>query len=319
MHVKTLSTIESQTDNSVTFLANSKYINHVYSDTQRCILVADDFTPTQSTKATLIYVSNVYAAYAEISHWLAEQNNPSEVEEVEISSLCKLHPDAQVHESVSVGDFTKISRGAVIRKDAIIGDQVLIGANVKVGERTKLMSGVKVLEGVIIGNDCIIYPNAVIGTDGFGHALGDKDHVKILHSGTVIIEDHVEIGSGTIVDRGSLGNTIIRKGAKLDNLIQVAHGVEIGEGVVIAAQSGISGSSKIGKGSMLGGQVGIAGHISIAPGSQIQAKSGVSSSITEPYKKWYGYPVLSYYNYLRSYAIFKKLPDLLSNNEKKEA
>jgi len=279
--------------------------------------VSESFIPTQPTKATLIYVPNVYAAYADVSHWMAEQDVSNVLIEQGISELSKIHPDAELDDTVSVGDFTKISKGAVIGRNAIIGDQVLIGANVKIGDRTIIMSGVKILAGVGIGTDCIIYPNAVIGTDGFGHVLGDKNHVKIHHSGTVIIEDHVEIGSGTIIDRGSLGNTIIRKGAKLDNLIQVAHGVEIGEGVVIAAQTGISGSSKVGKGSRLGGQVGIAGHITIAPGSQIQAKSGVSSSITEPNKKWYGYPVLSYYNYLRSYAMFKNLPELFRDNDKK--
>lgn len=167
------------------------------------------------------------------------------------------------------------------------------------------------MSGVQIGSHCIIYPNAVIGTDGFGHALNSKGHTKISHQGGVVIEDNVEIGANTVIDKGSIGNTIIRRGVKLDNLIQVAHGVEIGEGTVIAAQTGISGSSTIGEGCMIGGQVGIVGHISIAPGSSIQAKSGIASSITAPNKKWYGYPVIGYMNYLRSFAIFKRLPELL--------
>ncbi|MFT6809731.1 MAG: UDP-3-O-[3-hydroxymyristoyl] glucosamine N-acyltransferase [Saprospiraceae bacterium] len=314
--VDSIATIESQTRNSLTFLANPKYLNHIYSEIPRCILVATDFKSDTPTAATLIYVPNVYASYADVSHWMAEHDSISLNREIEkISSLSSIHTDVVFGESITVGDFTKIKSGTKIGSNTVIGDQVYIGMHVVLGERTILMSGVKIMDSVEIGNDCIVYPNAVIGTDGFGHVMVEGKHVKIPHSGTVIIEDHVEIGSGTVIDRGSIRNTIIRKGAKLDNLIQVAHGVEIGEGVVIAAQTGISGSSKIGKGSMLGGQVGIAGHLTIAPGSQIQAKSGVSGDITEPNQKWYGYPILSYHNYLRSYAIFKKLPDILKSEE----
>ena len=313
--VDSIATIESQTPNSLTFLANSKYLNHLYSDVPRCILVSEDFTPTGPTEATLIYVANVYASYADLSHLMAEDNFPLKKDKsTVVSTLSKIDNDVELGEGAIIGDFSKVSSGARIGRQCKIGDQVFIGRNVEIGAETTLMSGVKIMDHVIIGNRCTIYPNAVIGTDGFGHVLGDENHLKIRHSGKVIIEDNVEIGSGTVIDRGSIGDTIIRKGAKLDNLIQVAHGVEIGEGVVIAAQSGIAGSSKIGKGSMLGGQVGIAGHITIAPGSQIQAKSGVSGDITEPNKKWYGYPVLSYYNYLRSYAIFKKLPETFAKN-----
>lgn len=303
-----LSSVESNVTNSLTFLAHAKYYRHLYNATARGVLVPEDFELQGDTKATLIRVNNVYAAYADISHWAAEQADkwPKEVVR-RIATSARIDGDTIVHDKVSVGEYTIIGPGAQLHEAAVIGDLVSIGSNVTIGARTIIMTGVRIMDGVIIGCDCIIYPNAVIGAEGFGYALGGAEYKKIHHSASVIIEDHVEIGSCTVIDRGALTDTIIRRGAKLDNLIQVAHGVEIGEDVVIAAQSGIAGSAKIGKGSQLGGQVGVAGHLTIAEGSQIQAQSGVSSSISEPHKKWYGYPILPYYNYLRSYSVFKNL------------
>ena len=181
----------------------------------------------------------------------------------------------------------------------------------KIGKTTSIHAGVKIMDDVKIGSNCIIYPNAVIGAEGFGHAFTGESYQKIVHQGSVIIEDNVEIGANTCVDRGALRDTIIRKGAKLDNLIQIAHGVEIGEHAAVAAQSGISGSARIGARTLMGGQVGVAGHVTIAPDTKIQAKSGISGNVREGGKKWYGYPILPYWQYLRSFAIFKRLPELL--------
>lgn len=309
--ITSLATIESDQSHSLTFLANAKYVNHLYSEIPRAVLVSNALELTKSTKATLIRVDNVYAAYAEISHWKATLPSKEPIPTERISPDCFVDPTAQIAEGVHIGRFSCIEKNSTIGLKVEIGPQVFVGANVRIGANTRIMTGVKILDDTIIGANCVIYPNAVIGTDGFGHARGEHGHQKIAHSGRVIIEDEVEIGSGTVIDKGALTDTIIRKGVKLDNLIQVAHGVEIGEGVVMAAQSGIAGSTKVGKGSMIGGQVAIAGHLKVADGSQIAGKSGVSSDITEPNKKWYGYPILPYYDYLRSYAIFKRLPAIV--------
>ena len=247
----------------------------------------------------------------QLSHILAHLKS-------DVAESPTISPQAIIHDSVELGGDIHIGHFVVIEKFAQIGshstimDQVSIGANVRIGSNTVLHKGVRVMDGVTIGSDVVVYPNTVIGADGFGFVEDKGEYKKLPHVGSVVIEDKVEIGSNCTIDRGMVGDTIVRRGAKLDNLIHIAHGVEIGEHVAIAAQTGISGSSVIGKYSQLGGQVGVIGHVSIAPGSKIQAQSGVAGDIKESGQKWYGYPSIKYYKYLRSFAIFKRLPELFS-------
>ncbi len=306
-----LATIQDNAPDSLAFLSNGKYHKYLYTTTPRTILIDQTLELNAETGATLIRVENVYAAYAEALHWLRDRLNQEVTKVAEISPMACIDKTVEMEEDVTIGAYALIGKGTTIGAQAIIADHVSVGSNVSIGRATQVMSGVRIMDGVSIGERCIIYPNSVIGSDGFGHALHPDGHQKIVHSGSVIIEDDVEIGSNTVIDRGALTDTIIKKGAKLDNLIQIAHGVVVGPGVVIAAQSGISGSVNIGAHSMIGGQVGIAGHLSIAQGSKIQAQSGIASDITNPNRKWYGYPILSYFGYLRSYAVFKRLPELL--------
>jgi len=308
LQIDKLASIESDEPNSITFFGNPKYEQFVYGNHPRAVLVPFDFHPKSSAVMTFIKVHNVYDALSKVSDLL----NGEEVlasSGVSLNSFC--HDTSTFGSNVAVGHFSVIEANCNIGDNVLIMNQVSISNNVSIGHDTIIHSGVKILSGVKIGASCIIHPNAVIGSEGFGFSSSEGGYNKIRHQGSVIIEDDVEIGSNTCIDRGSVGNTIIRKGAKLDNLIQVAHGVEIGEHVAIAAQSGISGSSKIGHHSQLGGQSGVVGHVSIAPHSKIQAQSGVAADIKRQGQKWYGFPAISYYRYLRSFAIFKRLPELL--------
>lgn len=303
LEVKGLSSIDMAEPQSVTFFGHAKYGKYVNSISERVILVDPSFKPDDTQKNNYIIVDNVYEAVSVLSSLYVDN------EEVRVSDRASIHESVQVGKEVSVGDFSIIEKGVILGENVQIGPQVFIGQQVSIGDGSVVHTGVKIMSGVQIGARCIIYPNAVIGSDGFGHAPVAEGFAKIKHLGGVIIEDDVEIGSNCCVDQGSIKSTIIRKGAKLDNLIQVGHGVEIGEHVAIAAQTGISGSSKIGHGSKIGGQVGVVGHVSIAPNSQIQAQSGIASDLKEADQKWYGYPALPYFKFLRSYALFKRLPE----------
>jgi len=210
---------------------------------------------------------------------------------------------------IKIGAHSIVSEDATIGHSTVIGNHVVIGPGVVMGIGCSIGDGVQIYARAQIGNHVHVKANSVIGGDGFGYYF-DGSYQKIRHVGSVIIEDEVHIGSNCCIDRGTINNTVIKKGAKLDNLVHVAHNVVIEEGVAIAAQSGISGSSVIGEYSQLGGQVGVVGHIKIAPGSRIQAQSGVASSISESKQKWYGYPAMKYWDYLRSFSIFRKLPSL---------
>tara|TARA_B100000497_G_scaffold125699_1_gene162733 strand:- start:100 stop:1128 length:1029 start_codon:yes stop_codon:yes gene_type:complete len=306
-NVNSLGKIELPSTNSLCFLANPKYEKYLYSGYSRTILVEEGFTPSQKSDNTLIYVDDVYGKFSE----LLDKYSKSKEEFHFVDELSSVDDSAKIALNVGVGKFSVVSKGVTIGAKTSIKDQVFIGEDVMIGENVVIHPGVRVLSNSIIGNNVAIHSNAVIGCDGFGFSPKGNEYHKIPQIGNVVIEDNVEIGSGTTIDRATLGSTIIRRGVKLDNLIQIGHNVIIGKNAVIAAQSGVAGSSEIGEGSMLGGQVGISGHIKIAPYSQIQAKSGVASSIKEKGKKWYGYPTISYTSYLKSYAIFKRLPQIL--------
>lgn len=306
LHISSFSEIVSCEPFTITFLANPSYEKYLYQECLRAVLVPNGFVAIKPVKATLIYVTDVYIAWQRVLNQFFSVKENSE----------GIHDSAVIDSQVVLGENISIGACSVIKQDVKIGDdtivmaQVYIGKGVLIGKRVLLFPGVRILDDCIIGDNVIIQSNTVIGSDGFGYSFVDGKYSKIPHKGNVVIEEEVEIGANVCVDRAAIGSTIIRKGAKLDNLIQVAHNVAIGHNVAIAAQAGISGSSIIGAGSQLGGQAGIAGHLTIAEGSKIQAQSGVSGDIVSPHQKWYGYPVLSYWKYLRSYAIFKSLPQL---------
>lgn len=301
--------IEDGGEGTLTFLGNPKYESYVYSTYCTALLANRSFEPTQPiAAAALIKVDNVYDAV----RVLLEKFNSQQKSNGQISDKASIDQSATLGFEVSVGTFAVIEEGVKIGDGSIISPQVFLGKNVEVGEGCILHPGVKVYHGCKIGNHCVIHANVVIGGDGFGFApQPDGSYQKIPQVGNVIIEDHVEIGANTTIDRAAMGATIIRQGVKLDNLIMVAHNVEVGENTVIAAQAGIAGSTKVGKQCRIGGQAGFVGHIEIADGSQVQAQSGVAAPIKEPNQAVYGSPAIPYKNYLKSYAVFKKLPDLL--------
>jgi len=301
-----LSKIDEYTAHSLSYLANEKYKAHLHADIDRVVFVSDQLDITPPEKTLLIKVNDVYKAWAVVSKLYQSKVD----ERPQIDRLSSIEESANIGDQVHVGKFSIISRRVVIGSHTRILDQVYIGPDVKIGAHCVIHAGVKIYADTVIGDRVVIQANTVIGSDGFGYSFTDGAYTKIPHLGNVIIHDDVEIGANVCVDRAALGSTVVKRGAKLDNLIQIAHNVEVGEHVAMAAQSGVAGSSKVGAYSQVGGQTAISGHIQIAPGSRIQGKSGVSGDIVEPNKKWYGYPILGYWNYLRSYAIFKSLPQL---------
>jgi UDP-3-O-[3-hydroxymyristoyl] glucosamine N-acyltransferase len=303
------STIENGKEGSLCFLSNLKYEEFVYESEATAILVSEDFVPTQAIKPALIFVSNVYESLAV----LLERFNQEPTQPIyEVATTASIDESVRCGENVGVGHYTVVAKNVSIGSNTNVGAQVFIGENCEIGENCLIMPGVRIMHDTIIGKNCIIHSNTVIGSDGFGFApTPDGNYVKIRQMGKVIIEDDVEIGSNCSIDRATFGATILHQGVKLDNLIQIAHNVEIGKHTVIAAQTGVAGSAKIGEGCKIGGQVGVVGHITIADGVQIQGQSGIQSSVKAKNTKLFGSPALDYTHFLRSYAVFKKLPTML--------
>lgn len=302
--------IEEGQAGEITFLGNDKYEPFIYTTQASVVLVNKDFSPRQAIQATLIRVENVYASLAFLLDKFGAQTAARTAGEG-ISPQASIHPEAQIGQGVSIGPFAVVEAGAAIGDGAKIGAQVFVGQGAAVGEGSMLYPGVRILHDCRVGARCILHANAVVGSDGFGFApQPDGTYKKIAQIGNVVIEDDVEIGAGTTIDRASLGSTILRKGVKLDNLIQVAHNVEIGENTVIAAQVGIAGSTKIGRNCRIAGQVGFIGHVTIADNTSIQAQSGVAQNVTESGTIICGYPAFAYRDYIRSHAVFKRLPEL---------
>lgn len=302
--------IEEAQAGNIAFLGNLKYEHYAYSTEASILLVSRDFKPTQPINATLIRVDDVYASVAILldRFGAAQQSTATR----EISSRAAIHASAKIGQQTAIADFVVIEENVEIGANVRVFPQVYVGKDVKIGNNVVLYPGVRIYQSCIIGANCIIHANTVIGSDGFGFApLEDGSFKKVPQIGNVIIEDDVEIGANTTIDRATMGATIIRQGVKLDNLIQIAHNVEIGKNTVVAAQTGIAGSTKIGANCMIGGQVGIVGHLKIADRTRIQAQSGVAASVSEPNTALYGYPAIGYQNYLRAFAVFKQLPDLL--------
>ncbi len=310
------SKIEEATRGSISFVAQEKYIPYINSTTASAYIVSNKLDLSAYPDKTFIIVDDVYASIAT----LLEAYSPRS-EGTGISENAAVDPSATIGENVSIGPFTVIEKGATVGDNVIIEGQCFLGAYANVGSGTTIHSGSRIYTKCEIGNDCIIHSNTVIGSDGFGFAkLEDGSYKKIPQVGIVRIEDRVEIGAGCTLDRATMGETLIMEGAKLDNLIHVAHNVSIGKNTVIAAQVGIAGSTKIGNNCMIGGQAGIVGHLEIADGTIFQAKSGMTKSVKKTGTKWYGYPAIEYNNYLRSFAVFKNLPQLntkLNQLEKK--
>jgi UDP-3-O-[3-hydroxymyristoyl] glucosamine N-acyltransferase len=300
--------IEEAVKGQLSFLANPKYEEYLYTTGASVIIVNDTLELRQPVAATLIRVSDAYSAFASLL---------TKYQEIEAQQLTGIQEPSYISKSAKLGDkvfigaFAYLGEGVMIGNQVKIHPQVYLGNNVRIGDNTVLHPGVKIYHSCVIGANVTIHAGSVIGGDGFGFApQPDGSFKKIPQIGNVLIEDGVEIGANVTIDRATIGSTLIRKGAKLDNLIQIAHNVDIGNDTVIAAQAGISGSTKIGNGVMIGGQAGIVGHLQIADGARINAQSGVSKSIKTKGGAVTGSPAYEYTSALRSQAISRNLPEL---------
>lgn len=298
--------IEEGKPGGLTFLANPKYTHYIYETEASAVLVNNDFVAEKPVKATLIRTENAYLAVAK----LMEVYQQMRKKKVGISERAYVSSSAKIGKNVYIAEFVSVGDNAVIGDNVQLYPQVCIGDNVRVGDGTTLHSGVKVYIDCVIGKECVIHAGSVIGADGFGFAKDNNgEFIKVPQIGNVVIEDNVEIGANTCIDRATMGSTFIRKNVKLDNLIQVAHNVEIGEGSAFASQVGISGSTKVGKHCILAGQVGVAGHITIGDGVIVGAQSGVTNSIEEK-KVVLGSPAIPVMEEKKLIIYRKKLPQL---------
>jgi UDP-3-O-[3-hydroxymyristoyl] glucosamine N-acyltransferase len=305
--VSNFSKIEEGKSGTLSFLSNPKYTQYIYESQASIILVNKDFQPEKEVLATLIRVEDAYKSLA-ILLSVVEQTKPKKTG---ISSLAFVSESANIGEQVYIGPFSYIGDNVTIGKNSKVHPNCSIEENAVLGDNVTLFSGVKVYNDCVIGNNCILHSGAVIGSDGFGFApTEDGTYKKIFQMGNVVLEDNVEIGANSIVDRATMGSTKIGKGVKIDNLVQIAHNVEIGENTVIASQTGISGSTKLGKHCVLAGQVGLAGHLQIADGTIFGAQSGVPNSVKIPNQILQGYPAISVMNFHKSAIVHKNLPEL---------
>ena len=308
--VSNLSKIEEGTIGTLSFLANPAYTNYIYSTNASIVIVNKSFVLENPVKSscTLIRVENAYESFAKLLELYNQIN--TEKEGVEQPSF--VSSNAKIGENCYIGAFAYIGQNVSIGNHVKIYPHVYIGDNCKIGNNTTLFSGVKIYHDCVIGMNCTIHASTVVGSDGFGFAPNNEGHVftKVPQIGNVIIEDDVEIGSNSSIDRATLGSTILRKGVKLDNLVQIAHNVEIGENTVIAGLSGIAGSTKVGKNCMIGAQVGVAGHLRIANGVKIAGQSGIGSNIDKEGEILQGSPAFNIGEFKRSYVLFRGLPKL---------
>jgi UDP-3-O-[3-hydroxymyristoyl] glucosamine N-acyltransferase len=305
--VNKLSKIEEGEPKSLSFLSNPKYAPFIYTSKASVIIVGNDFVPEQPVSATLIRVEDAYKSFVH----LLEIYNQIQQDRKGIEQPSYIAASAQMGNDCYVGAFAYIGNNVTIGNNVKIYPQVYLGDNVHIGDNCTLYPGARVYSDCRIGNDVTLHTGSVIGADGFGFTPNsDNQYRKVAQIGNVIIEDRVEIGANSTIDRATLGSTIIRRGVKLDNLIQVGHNAEIGENTVIAAQTGIAGSTKVGRDCMIGGQVGIVGHIVIADKVKIAAQSGIGSSILTEGEVVQGSPAFNIGDYKRTYVVFRKLPQL---------
>ncbi len=313
--VNTIAKIEEGHPGALSFLANPKYEHYIYSTRSSIVLVNSDFVPGAPISATLIKVKNAYESFASLLQ-LVDQSRPRKKG---IHPSAVIEPSATVGKDVYIGSFVYVGENCVVGDGCSLFPNVFVGDNTKLGTGCTLNPGVVVYRDCIIGNNCTVHAGSVIGSDGFGFApQSDNEFMKIPQLGNVILEDNVEIGANVTIDRATMGSTVIRKGVKLDNLIQVGHNVEIGENTVMAAQTGIAGSSKIGRNCMFGGQVGISGHIKVADGTKIGAQSGIPGDVKKEDSVLLGYPAIDHRDFMRSSIIFKRLPELYRKVEELE-
>jgi len=316
VEVSKLSKIEEGTEGSLTFLANPKYKSYIYSTKASITIVNKTFEPESEISTTLIKVEDAYKSFSK----LLEYYNQIKLNKEGIEQPSFISSSAALGAQHYVGAFTYIGDNVTIGENVKIFPNSYIGDNVSVGDNTIIFAGVKIYSECVIGSNCVINSGVIIGADGFGFAPNeDGEYIKVPQTGNVIIEDFVDIGAATTIDRATLGSTVIRRGVKLDNQIQIAHNVDVGRNTVIAAQTGIAGSTKIGENCQIGGQVGIAGHISIGNNVKIQAQSGIGRIIKDN-EVIQGSPALNYGEYNKSYVHFKNLPKIekrISDLEKK--
>ena len=306
--VSTLSKIEEGTKGSLTFLSNPKYLNFIYSTQASVTIVNRNFVIEGSITTTLIKVDDAYGAFAKVLTFYSQAKIDSKKG---IEQPVFMSDDLKYGADLYVGSFTYIGKNVTLGKNVKIYPNCYIGDNVTIGDNMLMHAGVRIYSDIIIGNNCCFHSGVIIGADGFGFAPNsDNSYDKIPQIGNVIIENDVEIGAGTTVDRATMGSTIIRNGVKLDNQIQIAHNVEIGENTVIAAQTGVAGSTKIGKHCTIGGQVGISGHIVIGNNVRIQAQSGVTKNLKDD-EIVQGTPSFNYNDFSKSYVHFKNLPKMV--------
>ena len=303
--VHTFAKIEEGIPGAISFLSNPKYTHYIYDTQSSIVLVNKDFEPEKEIKATLIKVDNAYESLAKLLN-LYEMSKPKKTG---IDPLAYIAPTAKIGENVYIAPFACVGDNAVIGDNTSLHPHATVGSGAKVGNNCILYPHTTVYHDCRVGNNCILHAGSVVGADGFGFAPSPEGYEKIPQIGIAILEDDVEIGANTCIDRATMGATIIRKGVKLDNLIQIAHNVEVGSNTVMASQVGVAGSTKIGEWCMFGGQVGVAGHITVGNRVNMGAQSGVNGSVKGG-KALIGTPPIEFKNYFKSSAVFKKLPDM---------
>lgn len=307
-----LSKIEEGSEGSITFLANPKYLPYIYTTQATITIVSSTFVPDAELTTTLIKVEDAYMSFTKL---LEFYDQATKANKIGIEQPSFLSENVKYGANLYLGSFSYIGENVVLGENVKIYPNCFIGENVVIGDNVVIFSGAKIYAETIIGSNCIIHSGAVLGADGFGYAPNtDGTYTKIPQIGNVIIEDNVDIGANTTIDKATMGSTIIRKGAKLDNLIQIGHNVEIGENTVIAAQTGVAGSTKIGKGGMIGGQVGIVGHLTIGNNVKIQAQSGVTRNIKDN-EVLQGTPAFAYGDFSKSFVHFKSFPKIVTELE----
>ena len=307
VEVSELAKIEEGIEGSLTFLSNPKYEPYLYKTEASITIVDKDLELERPITTTLIRVDNAYQAFSK----LLEYYNEVKMNKSGIEQPVFISETATYGEDIYLGAFSYLGNNVRIGNNVKIYPNTYIGDNVQVGDNTIIFAGVKLYSETQIGKNCIIHSGVIMGADGFGFSPNEEGkYNKVPQIGNVIIEDHVEVGAGTTIDRATLGSTIIRKGVKLDNQIQIAHNVEVDENTVIAAQTGIAGSAKIGKSCMIGGQVGVAGHISIGNNVRVQAQTGIGRNVKDN-ETLQGSPALPYSDYNKSYVHFKNFPEIV--------
>lgn len=311
--ISTFAKIEEGTEGALSFLANPQYEQYIYETKSSIVLVNKDFQPTQEVKATLVRVDNAYESVAK----LLQLYQSMQQKRVGIDPLAFIDPSAKIGKDCYIGPFVAIAEGVEIGDGVVLHPHVTIGRDAKVGCGTEIYSNAVIYHHCVVGANCILHAGCVIGADGFGFAPTPSGYDKIPQIGNVVIEDDVEIGANTCVDRSTMGSTIIRKGVKLDNLVQIAHNVEVGSNTVMSAQVGVAGSSKVGEWCMFAGQVGIAGHLKVGDRTTMGAQAGLAGGnlARKGGATLMGYPAIEHKKFAKNMAALNSLPDLLKEVE----